>query len=364
MVCAVIGLSLCSRFVLSALDDPPDASSPAVEAPAPEAPTPEPAANANPNADTAQDQPAPPLTEQSYVGTNQCFMCHRPQTNSWSESKHAEAFTRLPEMYHRDTSCLKCHVTAFGEAKGFVAGTDKDLLIVGCESCHGPGALHIDAARRYVLSEPGQEAKIEKEMRDTILKTPTDTVCIKCHTTQAHGSHPAYQHPPTVSSTASSTQQRPVLHGRRSPAPGAPAWYYSGFSVKTCGSCHYERYKQWSTEAHSALSAVLPAKYTNDQTCSTCHPTSHGAIAAVANTAGSQDGRIGAACESCHGPGLQHVQFNRRFIGPGRLGPKLEEAVRLSMRSGKPKTACIQCHVGQSHKQHPEYEKPGENTAH
>ncbi len=76
---------------------------------------------------------------QPYAGTNQCFQCHRPQTNSWSATRHAHAYTDLPQPYQSNAACLKCHVTGFGQPSGFVAGGDKDLLMVGCETCHGPG---------------------------------------------------------------------------------------------------------------------------------------------------------------------------------------------------------------------------------
>jgi hypothetical protein len=306
----------------------------------------------------AVDQAPAALTEQSYVGTNQCFVCHRPQTGTWSETKHAQAFTNLPENYRKDASCLQCHVTAFGKPAGFVAGTEKDLLMVGCESCHGPGALHIDAARRFVLAAPGEEEKIEKEMRETVIKAPDDSVCIKCHTTQAHGRHPPYHVQPSAQVARNAVaQRRPTLHSSHRATSSAPAWHSSRFNIKTCGSCHYERYKQWTTEAHSALSANLPAKYVNDQECSKCHPKADAVLKNPTDVQAANDNRIGAACESCHGPGLEHVHFTRRFISGPPLGPKIEEAARQSIRKGRPTTSCIQCHVGQTHKQHPEFDR-------
>jgi hypothetical protein len=333
----VIFFSFIVDFAASALDDPPSADAPSDDA------TRQPAQADSEASATQQAQPAP-VPEQSYMGSDQCFVCHRPQTGTWSESKHAQAFTHLPDRYRGDQSCLKCHVTAFGEPGGFAAGVEKDLLMVGCESCHGPGALHIDAAKRFVLATPEDEAKIEKEMRQTITKAPADSVCIKCHITQAHQRHPAYHGQPSG-----------LAHSALRPTFGAPAWYYPGYSVKTCGSCHYDRYKQWTLEKHSALNSNLPTKYRNNQDCAKCHTS-----ADSVNRTPSPDGAphfIGAACENCHGPGLEHVRFNVRLINSPSLSPSLEQAARLSMRKGKPTTSCVQCHVGESHKQHPEFEK-------
>jgi hypothetical protein len=307
------------------------------------------AARAKPQADVQPEQPAAPRPEQSYVGSSQCFICHRPHTNAWSETKHAQAFTHLQEHYRDNSSCLKCHVTGFGEQRGYVSGTEKDLLMVGCESCHGPGARHIDAAQRFVLAT-GDEAKLEKEMRETIVKTPADSVCIKCHIAQAHQRHPAYHGEPPAQ-----------FAGRAAPRgiSSAPAWYSSGYNVKTCGACHYDRYKQWTTEKHSALSSVLPAKYWNDQECAKCHPKADALVKTSTNVTDPHYHGIGAVCESCHGPGLDHVRFNKRYISGPPLGPKLEQAARLSIRKGKPATACVGCHVGEGHKPHPEFDKKG-----
>jgi hypothetical protein len=48
-----------------------------------------------------------------------------------------------------------------------------------------------------------------------------------------------------------------------------------------------------------------------------------------------------------------------RLIRSLRLIPSQEQTARLSMRKERPKTSCIECHVGQSHKKHPEYQKNG-----
>jgi hypothetical protein len=326
---------------MSALEDPANDGQPS------EPPLPAATPDAEPEAAATPNQAPAALTEQSYVGANQCFMCHRPHTDTWSESKHARAFTDVPERYRGDASCLKCHVTAFGEPRGYTSGTEKDLLSVGCESCHGPGALHIDAARRFVEAPFGEEEKIEKEMRATILKTPTDNLCIKCHVTQAHGRHPPYQ----------GQQSTAMAHTSLHPIAGAPAWHFPGYSTKTCGSCHYDRYKRWGFERHSALAAELPAQYHNNQECGMCHPPAYGGGTTELHAGDAHQGRIGAACETCHGPGLEHVRLNRRFISGPQLSPPLEQAARLSIRKGKPTATCVACHVGESHKQHPEYEK-------
>jgi hypothetical protein len=321
-----------------------------------EAASPNHAANAAASTDTTTGQPAAQVAEQSYVGTSQCFVCHRAQANTYSETNHAHAFAHLAEKYRTDAACLKCHVTGFAEANGYVAETDKDLLMVGCESCHGPGARHIDAAQRFVLADPAEEAKIEQEMRDTITKSPTDKVCTTCHATQAHGHHPPYDDTlPAPHSAASSTVTVASVAGRS--LSGTRTFrYVPGYSVKTCGSCHYDHYKKWRIEAHSALAARLPTKYTNDLECQKCHVNADALVAMSAARTGGHDNYIGLACESCHGPALEHVRFNVRYIHGPPLGPKLEQAARDSIRARKPAATCIQCHTREGHHQHPSFD--------
>jgi len=316
------------------------------------------AAEELPNLPKASNLSSQPTSE--FVGTNQCFVCHRPHTDSWSTTKHVNAFTNLPKNYQQDDTCLKCHVTAFGQPGGFVSGTDKDFLMVGCEACHGGGSRHIDAAKRFVLANPGEEASIEKEMRETITKTPSDAVCSACHVTQSHGIHPPYdgqkpkgqkrradavawfsQSCPAMLAPANQSSHAPTLQGR--------------YTVKTCGACHYEQYKRWQMETHSDLSSMLPAQYNSDQSCTTCHRSSS-ATTRLVNAeimGGDKHGKaIGLACESCHGPALEHVLFNRQFISRPPLTAALEQKSRNLLRQEKPRAACVQCHIDQGHKQH------------
>jgi hypothetical protein len=278
----------------------------------------------------------------------------------WSETKHAHAFTDVPVKYRNDGGCLKCHLTAFGKAGGYVTGTDKDLLMVGCEACHGPGGQHVDAAQRFVLANPGEEATIEKEMRNSIVKTPPDTVCAACHTTQAHQMHPAYEG--SSLSKAASTPDiacNPAMSvAPRWASTEAPMHTATQYSIKTCGGCHYDQYKNWTTEKHSALSKMLPNKYSNDPSCQNCHPDANAVVSNPNTSDNSHKNWIGVACESCHGPALEHVRFNKQFISSPPLGPKLEQAARNAIRNGKPANTCVQCHVRNGHKEHVAFVKP------
>ena len=81
----------------------------------------------------------------SYVGTARCIECHSSAGEVWAKSAHARAFTALVERKaDADPKCIGCHTIGFGTPTGYQRefGATK-LVNVGCESCHGPGSLHV-----------------------------------------------------------------------------------------------------------------------------------------------------------------------------------------------------------------------------
>jgi hypothetical protein len=47
-----------------------------------------------------------------------------------------------------DPECVKCHTVGFGTAAGYRREFQGSRLAeVGCESCHGPGARHVEERR-------------------------------------------------------------------------------------------------------------------------------------------------------------------------------------------------------------------------
>ncbi len=328
-----------------------------------------------PAANTGESDPAAIIQDQqpkqSYLGSDSCFTCHRDQGGSWTDTAHAKAFEVLPEKYRNDSSCLKCHVTAFGEPGGYAPGMTADaakpLLSVGCESCHGPGAVHAAAVQTWMMAEPADEERLLKEMKAAIRKGAPDDVCAKCHTAQGHQQHPPYDGQPS-STVAKNLPMGNGLDVRMaSSAITAPPSPHS-YNVKTCGSCHYEQYNTWRTGHHVGLSTKIPATYANDQSCLECHRESQDSAqwytASTDSTdSDSKDKQSGIGCESCHGSGYKHVMFNKQYIHAPPLTGELEQAARQSISKEKPATACSSCHIQMAHKAHPKYETPEKKDA-
>ena len=127
-----------------------------------------------------------------YVGNNKCKMCHAKQHKAWSTTPHAKAFANLQAVAPakaaevagmlkveltgsaaKTDACVKCHVTGFHLAGGYPAADSAKtaaVAAVSCESCHGPGSVHVAAPLA--------------EKKKTITRAITANLCTQCHTPQ------------------------------------------------------------------------------------------------------------------------------------------------------------------------------------
>ena len=105
-------------------------------------------------------------TDKEFVGVEMCKSCHSDQYNQWYQTKHAFAFnTLLRKHRHFSPKCVMCHVTGGGYDSGYIFGsTDRSLVNVQCEMCHGPGSAHIKAP-----------------LQVNMLRRPSKKLCITCH---------------------------------------------------------------------------------------------------------------------------------------------------------------------------------------
>jgi hypothetical protein len=80
-----------------------------------------------------------------YVGSARCVECHKVTGRVWEQSEHARAFAALTaRKADADPKCIGCHTVGFGSLSGYRREFRGGKLVdVGCESCHGPGGLHV-----------------------------------------------------------------------------------------------------------------------------------------------------------------------------------------------------------------------------
>ena len=99
-------------------------------------------------------------------------------------------------------------------------------------------------------------------------------------------------------------------------------------SATACQRCHQREYLQWSATRHAfAYETLLKKERYFDSGCVSCHTTGLGYSTGF--QIGSRDSMLkGVQCETCHGPGKQHVG-----------NPK-----KTNIRSGADTTLCLECH--------------------
>jgi hypothetical protein len=72
----------------------------------------------------------------------------------------------LTEAEYQD--CLSCHATGYGQPGGFISESETPhLKNAGCETCHGPGSLHVE-------TEDPEDINSELTMED----------CTRCHNSE------------------------------------------------------------------------------------------------------------------------------------------------------------------------------------
>jgi hypothetical protein len=264
------------------------------------------------------------LSKAGYSGNDTCSACHELETATWSLTQHARAYdTLVTHGQERDGECVSCHVVGFEKPGGYAFGKPAaQLENVGCESCHGRGGPHLSPN----FTKPQGYA----------------AVCSGCHD-QKHSLGFEYaSFRPQISHTtiaAMTPEQRTEHFGsakrRRALLPTSADHVGSD----ACQSCHAAEFETWSKSPHAhALSSLAGKNKTTDGDCLQCHTTGYarggfpekGDVNAAADLA-----RVG--CESCHGPGGDHVKDGEKKLGSIlSLGDKCDSCVILQI--------CGDCH--------------------
>lgn len=106
------------------------------------------------------------------TGSASCQKCHPERYQQWNSTRHAQAYTTLLSQGQQfNLRCLPCHVTYEMKAVAEENTVNPQLLslpeslhAVGCESCHGPGKLHVES----------------NGAKDTF-RVVEETICRNCH---------------------------------------------------------------------------------------------------------------------------------------------------------------------------------------
>ncbi len=225
-----------------------------------------------------------------YLGNNVCGSCHGQEHRSWTLTHHAIAWRTLQKQdAHTNSECTGCHVTGAGQPTGWDGDDHSPLVDVGCEACHGPGGPH-DGER-----------------------VDARTTCATCHDEKHSIAFSVEKGLPLIDhfrgnalTEAEIDERRRALYDGQAPRELLAFPEGKNVGAATCRGCHAVEHAWWSDDAHARGMDSLRAEGSKDPACVRCHAT--------AKQSGppptSMDGFMtldGVGCESCHGPGADHV---------------------------------------------------------
>ncbi len=111
-------------------------------------------------------------SKMKYVGSDKCMECHTDTHKNWQGSAHAKAFETLKSQDKTtDTNCLKCHTVGYGQPGGYQESVAPAFEGVGCESCHGPGEVHVQSKKKEDIRSLGDDCPF----------CVIEQICLSCH---------------------------------------------------------------------------------------------------------------------------------------------------------------------------------------
>jgi peroxiredoxin len=248
----------------------------------------------------AGQKPPMLLHTTGYSGDEFCATCHRGEHDTWLLTAHAEAYdTLVRHGAERNEECVGCHVVGFGKPGGFdPARPAAELEGVGCESCHGRGGPHLS---------PG-----------FLQAGSYEPVCVTCHDPKHSLGFDYASFLPRVSHAAnvelaalSAAEKRRLLAERRARREALLPANAAFVGSAACQGCHAAEHATWAAQPHArALETLAPKGKAADADCQRCHTTGFGKPGGfpAGGAAAQHAGLAGVGCESCHGPGGEHVK--------------------------------------------------------
>ena len=137
------------------------------------------------------------LDGNKFIGAKKCKNCHKSeavgnQFAKWESGRHSNAYRTLAtgeakkiaaekgiDDPQKAAECLQCHVTGHGAEEDMFDRSFKEDMGVQCESCHGPGQVHMKARMKAVMAAgDGDPAPVEA---GEIIAMPKLDTCLQCH---------------------------------------------------------------------------------------------------------------------------------------------------------------------------------------
>jgi peroxiredoxin len=269
------------------------------------------------------------LRSKGYSGNDVCGVCHELEHETWTYTKHATAFdTLVTHGADADPECIGCHVVGYDEPGGFKSARETpELEHVGCESCHGRGGPHLSP--------------------DFAKDGNYQTACGTCHNPTHSLGFEYASFLPRISHAANAAiaklppeqkrERLAALGAKRKDLLPTNAVYVGS---EACRGCHPAEHETWSHSPHAnAVETLAAVRKQANPDCLHCHTTGFGRPGGFPEKAlpAQHPDLAAVGCESCHGPGGDHVAEGATRIGTiVSLGDKCDSCVILQI--------CGACH--------------------
>jgi peroxiredoxin len=246
----------------------------------------------------AGEKPPMLLHTTGYSGTEFCSTCHSGPHDTWQTTAHAQAFdTLVRHGADKNAECVGCHVVGFGKPGGYdLAKPIAQLEGVGCETCHGRGGPHLSPG-----AAPGGDYS---------------AACLACHDAKHSLGFDYATFLPRVSHAANTAlaalpapERAKRLAEQRSKREALLPTRAAHVGSDQCKSCHTAEHAKWAEHRHAKAFATLEhAGKAESADCIGCHTTGYdkGGFPKGGKAAEHAAFR-NVGCESCHGPGGDHV---------------------------------------------------------
>ena len=195
-------------------------------------------------------------------------------------------------------------MVGYGKAGGYqIAQADAALENVGCETCHGRGGPHLSP--------------------EFVKGHAYEGVCQSCHNPEHSLGFEYASFLPRVSHAANRAnlalppeERAKLLAARHAPRKDLLPTNVAYVGSALCQTCHADEHAAWLGQPHAKALASLEAKgKAGDADCLRCHTTGFGKAGGFQAGGGAQPTLAGVGCESCHGPGGDHVAEGARKQG-------------------------------------------------
>jgi len=315
-----------------------------------------------------------------YVGSASCFTCHSDQHRNWSTTSHPymiqdvsanpgailadfaagedvrgdqpyaledivftmgskhnqryiaasdDGYVVLPGQWSIDSGawvaadsadwlkdCAGCHTTGFD-----VETSTWAELSVGCESCHGAGSVHVEAARALPEGIDPMSEDVYA-VRSTIVSTVDSAVCAQCHT---RGMSPDGAHGYPIGYVVGGPLDETMFTLSMPVEGGDEAWWADGTERD-----YRQQYPAWLGSAHGNALATITEGDHSQPFCLACHSTDYDFQDPTfpQDVVTLENAQFSITCVQCHSP---HGEGDRE-----------------AQLVGESYDLCVSCHTGTS----------------